>query len=249
MTHRPLRCLIVASTAGSVANQALINPFFRGMIHSLVADHPCAALDMARAHGLPVQLNDESDPSRFCAWLLDYLRTHEIDYVFSFYTQFYSAPIRAAYQDRLINLHPSLLPAFKGMDGFGDTWRYGARFAGNTFEFIDQAMDEGKVISQACFPLDPATPVAVMRHRLFIQACRGLLQVARWLSEDRIRVEGRIVTIAGAAYNDPEYSPALDFPAARTLDVPFPAEEALAGFGLACNGPGIPGTSQGAAER
>ena len=90
----------------------------------------------------------------FCEHLLAYLQQNEIDYIFSYYTNFYSQKLRDAYQDRIINFHPSLLPAFKGLDGFGDTVAYFSRFTGNTVEFIDQAMDEGKIIMQTACPLD-----------------------------------------------------------------------------------------------
>lgn len=52
----------------------------------------------------------------FCDPLLDYLQVHEIDYVFSFSTSFYTVTLRRAFGDRLVNFHPTLLPAFKGND-------------------------------------------------------------------------------------------------------------------------------------
>ena len=133
-----------------------------------------------------------------------------IDYVFSFYTSFFSADFREAYRDRILNFHPSLLPAFKGMDGFGDTVRYPARFAGNTVEFIADVMDEGKIVMQTACPVDPGAPTELIRHQVFVQQCKALLQVARWLQEGRIEVEGHRVNVTGATYGCASFSPALD---------------------------------------
>lgn len=217
---RPLRFGLVASTAGGVLNEALKCADFRRHAHSLVVDCECPAIDKAAAHGLPVQRFLHDDPQVFGRHLLDYCCSNEIDYVFTFYTKFHGKLFRDAYQDRIINFHPSILPAFKGMDGFGDQMRYDVRFIGATVEFIDQAMDEGKIILQHVFPRDPALPAEQVRHRLFVQQCRSMIQVARWLCEDRIRVDGRRVTVAGARYDDPEFSPALDFEGAIQHQVP-----------------------------
>jgi phosphoribosylglycinamide formyltransferase 1 len=222
-------CIIVASTAGSVMNQALTNPFFRGLVHSVVVDRQCPAVARAREHDLPVQTFFEPDPEVFSARLGEYLMRHRIDYVFSFYTSFFSTPLRDAFPDRFINLHPSLLPAFKGMDGFGDTVRYGARFAGSTIEFIDRVMDEGKIIVQTAYPLPDAAEPARIRHRLFVQQCKALVQVGRWLWEGRISVQGRRVAIAGARFDCPEFSPALDFADAIGMDIPLPTDLTLRG--------------------
>lgn len=214
------RFVVVASTAGSVLNQCLSNGYFRERIHSVVVDQPCAAADRAQEHGPPVVSLFAEDNDAFCAHLLDYLVRERIDYVLSFYTRFYSKPLRDAYRDRIVNLHPSILPAFKGMDGFGDQMRYHVPFVGSTVELIDEAMDEGKIIMQALFPRDPALALADVRHRLFVQQCRSLIQVVAWLDEGRVNVEGRHVSIVGSRYGDPEFSPSLDSHHAIALCVP-----------------------------
>jgi phosphoribosylglycinamide formyltransferase-1 len=220
--ERPLRFGLVASTAGGVLNEALKCASFRRHVHSLIVDCECPAIDRAAEHRVPVQRFLHDDPQVFCQHLLDYCRANAIDYLFTFYTKFYSKAFRDAYQDRIINFHPSILPAFKGMDGFGDQMAYHVRFIGATVEFIDQAMDEGKIIMQHLFPRDPALPAAAVRHRLFVQQCRSMVQVARWLCEDRIEVDGRRVTVKGARFDDPEFSPALDFDDAIRMTVPDP---------------------------
>lgn len=220
MNQRDLRFAIVASTSGSVMNEVLKNDFFRSKVHSVIVDRECDALKKARAHGVRTEAFYEGGIDPFCDRLQKYLMNNEVDYVFSYYTNFYSKPIRDIVPDRIINFHPSLLPAFKGMNGFGDTLAYHARFAGNTVEFIADVMDEGKIIMQTACPIDTNVPVHNLRHRIFVQQCKALLQVAKWLNDRRISVEGRRVTVAGGKYHDFEFSPALDFEDAVLLDLP-----------------------------
>jgi phosphoribosylglycinamide formyltransferase 1 len=198
-------------------NEVLKAHSFRRDVHSVIAAEPCAGIEKALAHDVATEVLGIDDNTEFCKRLLAYLQKHAIDYVFSFYTRFYTEAIRAAYRDRVINFHPSILPGFKGMDGFGDTIAYDARFVGSTVEFIDEVMDEGKIILQTAFPCDPAEPIDSLRHRLFVQQCKSMLQVSCWLQEGRIEVSGRKVTVKGARFDTPEFSPSLDSPEAIAL--------------------------------
>ena len=212
--HRILRCVITASTGGAVMDACLESDFFRSLIHSVVCDRPCAAAEKARVHGVPVVVYEEPDSEKFCIRLGEYLEYHQIDYVFSFLTLFYSSEFRKAYPDRIINLHPSILPAFKGNDAWIRVEAYGTRFVGSTVEFIYERMDEGKIILQTVCPWDANLPVKYTRHRLFVQQCQSLLQVARWLYEERVSTDGYRVLIKSASFDSFEFSPALDYPEA-----------------------------------
>jgi len=56
-------------------------------------------------------------------------------------------------EPRIMNIHPALLPAFPGVDGYGDTYRYGCKVAGCTVHFVDYGEDSGPIIAQRCFPV------------------------------------------------------------------------------------------------
>ena len=221
-SNRSLRCVITASTGGAVMNECLKDPWFRSLIHSVVCDQPCGAAEKARAHGVPVQLLPEPDGERFCARLLGYVQANRIDYVFSFYTKFYSEGIRTAMPDRILNLHPTLLPAFKGNDAWEYVKAYGVRFTGSTVEFIHERMDEGKIILQTVCAWDANRSAEWVRHRVFVQQCQSLLQVAKWLADGRVSSEGCRVTVRGAAFDSTEFSPALDFAEAISFLCPAP---------------------------
>lgn len=222
------RFIFVVSTSGSVMNQVLASRFLRSVIHSVVADQSCQAIEKARAWGLPVAVFEEVSPEAFCSRLKLHMEEHRIDYIISFYTQFYSKVFRDAYRDRIINFHPSLLPAFKGMDGFGDGVAYHAKIIGTTVEFIKDVMDEGKIIMQTACTVDASLGQAALRHRIFVQQCKTLLQVVKWLVEDRVLVSGDKVTILGASYHDVEFVPALDFHDAKDLRVALPQPQPAA---------------------
>jgi phosphoribosylglycinamide formyltransferase-1 len=227
-SFRPLRrCVVTASSGGAVLNECLRHAPFKAFVHSVVCDRACDAADKARAHGIPVQVFSEPDGERFCDRLLDYLQAHEIDYVFSFYTRFYSERIRRAYADRLVNLHPSLLPAFKGNDAWEYVKAYGVRFAGSTVEFVHERMDEGKIILQTVCPWDARQPASFTRHRIFIQQCKSLLQVARWLADGRIRTTGCRVEVRDARFDSAEFSPALDDPGVIDFMCSPPPEDGI----------------------
>jgi phosphoribosylglycinamide formyltransferase-1 len=210
MTNQPKRFVFVVSTAGSVMNQVLAADFLRRAVHSVVADQPCEALDKARLWGIPTAMFEHCSPDLFCDRLARYLEEHRIDYLISFYTQFYSEPLRRMYRDRIINFHPSLLPAFKGMDGFGDGVAYHAKIIGTTVEFIKDVMDEGKIIMQTACAVNPQASREALRHQIFVQQCKALLQVVKWLIEDRVRIDGDRVSIVDARYHDLEFVPALE---------------------------------------
>lgn len=210
MSTQERRFVFVVSTSGSVMNKVLESPLLQAVVHSAVADRPCSAIEKAQAHGLPVEVFAGETNDGFCARLGEYMLQHRIEYVISFYTRFYAKPFRETYRDRIINFHPSLLPAFKGMDGFGDGVAYHTKIIGTTVEFIKDVMDEGKIIMQTACAVNPQVGLAAMRHRIFVQQCRSLIQVVKWIVEGRIKVSGDQVSIAGASYNDCEYVPALE---------------------------------------
>ena len=209
MSERELRFAFVVSTPGSAMNEVLKNDFVRSRTQ-LVVDEGGMAYERARGHGIGTVVLAEDREERFCRQLLPLLQETAIDFVFSYYTKFYSVPFRSAFRDRIINFHPSLLPAFKGADGFGDTIAYQARFAGNTVEFIADAMDEGKIIMQTACPVDLNMPIAHTRHHVFVQQCKALIQVAHWLQHGRVTVDGHRVTVARAKFDSADFSPALD---------------------------------------
>jgi phosphoribosylglycinamide formyltransferase-1 len=83
-------------------------------------------------------------------------------------------------------------------------------------------MDEGKIIMQTADAVDPSVSAGELRHRLFVQQCKALLQVTHWLSEGRISVDDRRVMVRDAQFKGAGFSPALEFTEAQTLHERIP---------------------------
>ncbi len=66
---------------------------------------------------------------------------------------------------RIMNIHPALLPSFPGVDGYGDTFRYGCRVGGCTVHFIDYGEDSGPIIGQKAFPIDPSDTLDAVKKK------------------------------------------------------------------------------------
>ena len=143
-----------------------------------------------------------------------------------------------AFEGRIVNFHPSILPAAPGRDGFGDTVRFGARFIGSTVHLVDSGMDTGRPLLQASWPNDPNQPIAERRHRVFVQQCKSLIQIVRWFEEGRVECDGAELRVSGARFDHSEFSPNLDFEVAIDFDIPFKGAGRETGH---CGGSGCDG--------
>lgn len=102
-----------------------------------------------------------------------------------------------AWRDRLINIHPSLLPSFKGLDTHGRALAAGVRFHGCTVHYVRPEMDEGPIIAQAAVPVLPGDDVHTLAERVLSSEHRIYPQAVRLIAEGRTRVEGDRVLLSG----------------------------------------------------
>lgn len=103
------------------------------------------------------------------------------------------------WQDRLINIHPSLLPAYRGLDTHRRIIEDGTKVAGCTVHFVRPEMDDGPIIVQAAVAVrDDDTP-ETLAARILAQEHRCLPAVVRWIAEGRVRVDGARVIVDGIA--------------------------------------------------
>ena len=104
----------------------------------------------------------------------------------------------AHYRDRLINIHPSLLPAFPGLDVHRRVIESGARFSGCTVHFVRAELDAGPIILQAAVPVHPGDTEASLAARVLEVEHGALPQAVRWFAEGRLKVEDERVQVDGA---------------------------------------------------
>jgi phosphoribosylglycinamide formyltransferase 1 len=104
----------------------------------------------------------------------------------------------AAYQGRVLNIHPALLPSFIGAHGQRDAVDYGVRISGCTVHFADAQFDTGPVIVQAAVPVLPGDDDDSLGARILVQEHRIYPQAIQWYAQGRLRVEGRRVIVENA---------------------------------------------------
>lgn len=200
--------VVLASSGGSVLDQALKVEACRQHIALVVCDRECGAVEVARQHGVAVEVLPCRTGREFSDALYDYfLDQPEVDLFISSYSRLLSGLFLQKYRGRIINFHPAILPACPGLDGFGDTLKASCKFIGATAHFVDEGMDTGSPILQAARPHDPELSDEENRQRVFQQMCRMFVQVVAWFAEGRVDQLGRV---AGARYELSEFSPNLD---------------------------------------
>ncbi len=160
------------------------------------------ALDRAREHGIPARVlphGDFPDRAAFDAALLAAVRESGARaVVLAGFMRLLAPEFIAAFRDRILNIHPALLPSFPGIRGQADAAAYGVTIAGATVHFVDEKMDNGPIVIQAAVPALPDDDAASLAARILAMEHRIYPQALAWLAAGRLRVEGRKVRLAPA---------------------------------------------------
>lgn len=104
----------------------------------------------------------------------------------------------ATWRDRLINIHPSLLPSFKGLDVHARMIAAGVRFGGCTVHYVRHEMDTGPIILQAAVPVHPGDDANKLADRILEQEHVIYPLAVKWIAEGRVRISGETVRVSGA---------------------------------------------------
>ena len=131
--------------------------------------------------------------------LLDLLRAHDVELVLlAGYMKIVTGVFVNAFANRMMNIHPSLLPSFPGLDVQKKAIEWGCKLAGCTVHFVTEGVDEGPIILQAAVPiLDNDTP-ETLAARILVQEHKIYPRAVQLFAEGRLRVDGRRVLIEGA---------------------------------------------------
>lgn len=156
-------------------------------------------LERARAAGVPaVAISHRKFDGReaFEEALITTLREHGVRWVaLAGFMRLLTPHFLRAFPDRVINIHPALLPAFPGTHGPRQALDYGARWSGCTVHFVDEGTDTGPIIAQAVVPVHPDDDEATLAQRILAQEHRIYPWVLKLLAEGRVRREGRHVHV------------------------------------------------------
>jgi len=171
-----LQALIDAAREGRLGGEVAI-------VASNIESAP--ALSRARAAGVPVAFRDHRGRRReeFDLELAQLLTGHQVDLVcLAGYMRRVSQRFLAAFPGRVVNIHPSLLPAFPGLDAQRQAWEHGVKVSGATVHLVDDGLDSGPIVMQAAVPVeDDDTPESLAarileaEHRLYPRAVCKLL--------------------------------------------------------------------------
>ena len=106
-----------------------------------------------------------------------------------------SAVFLQAFPERIINIHPALLPAFPGLHVQQQALDYGAKFSGCTVHIVDGGVDTGPIIAQAVVPIFSDDSEETLAARILEQEHKIYPQVIQWFAEARVKINGRLVQI------------------------------------------------------
>jgi len=213
-----VRIVIISSTNGGVLSRLFKIKYFIDKVVAVVSDRECGAIGVAKEYGVRTDIFHCKSGKKFSDDLLKYAEELDVDIFISFYTKLFHGKFVEHYGSKIINLHPSILPACPGLDGFGDTLKYGGKFIGATLHFVDQGIDTGPIIIQSVHTYKSDITIKKNRHVIFIDQCKMLLQVIKWIQDDRVIRENNIIDIKNVNYDDSPYSPNLDFVEAINLN-------------------------------
>jgi phosphoribosylglycinamide formyltransferase 1 len=183
--------------------EAIANSIVRGKLDAEIAivisnRANAAGLEIARERGLPVRVipSQGLDREAYDRLLVDELRTHEVELVcLAGFMRLLSAHFVRAFPDRVLNIHPSLLPAFPGLDAQRQAFDHGVKITGCTVHFVDEFLDSGPILMQSAVPVLDSDTVETLSARILAQEHAIYSKSIQLVAEGRVRIEGRRVRI------------------------------------------------------
>ena len=212
---RPFRLGVLVSGEGSNLQAILDSVHGREGIEvaCVAASRPDApALGRAREAGVPTGVfatSDHPDRAARDEALAEYLTAHDVDLVvLAGFMELLEPAFVRCFEGRMINVHPSLLPAFRGLRAIERALDYGVRVTGVTIHFVDEGVDTGPILAQEAIELPYAQDIARVEERLHAVEHRLLPEAIRLIARRDVRMEPaepgsrRRVTLEGEASDE-----------------------------------------------
>jgi len=153
-------------------------------------------IDRARARGIPTRVIPSKGLEReaYDKLVVAALKEERVDLVcLAGYMRLLSAYFVRAFPNRILNIHPSLLPAFPGLEAQRQALEHGAKFSGCTVHFVDENLDAGPIILQAVVPIEDADTPETLAERILREEHRIYSEAVRIVLDGHYRIEGRRV--------------------------------------------------------
>lgn len=206
MAH-PLKLGVLISGSGSNL-QSIIDNIEKGALKAVIKIVICNninafGLTRAQKHGLSVSvLKHEDFKTRedFDAEVIRILKSHEVELVvLAGFMRILTNVFLQAFPQKIINIHPALLPSFPGTHGQKDAFEYGVKFSGCTVHFVDEGVDSGPIIIQSVVPVFQDDTSESLAARILKEEHRIYPQAIQFFAEGKIKIIGRKVQIRDAA--------------------------------------------------
>jgi phosphoribosylglycinamide formyltransferase-1 len=170
-------------------------------IKLLVCDNPQAkVIEKAKIAGVEAFVIERSafaDKQGFEGAIIARLKEDRIELiVLAGFMRLLSAEFVRAFRNRIINIHPALLPAFKGSHGIADAFTYGAKLTGITVHFVDEHMDHGPIILQEAVTIKENDTLASLEARIHRLEHALYPKAIQLFAQGRLKIRGRKVIIA-----------------------------------------------------
>jgi len=154
-----------------------------------------------------LQYNKTERSKIFSDILLKEMKAYNIDFLFVFGMRILSGELLNVYKNRIINFHPSILPAFPGIKSIDQASSYGSFLYGNTAHIVDNGIDTGPVIMQNIVSMSEFIDYDyVLDNQIYM-----LHQIIQWLFQKRLTVVGRRARIISANYSVSDFIPNIEY--------------------------------------
>jgi phosphoribosylglycinamide formyltransferase 1 len=162
-------------------------------------------IDRAKERGIPTRVIPSKGLERevYDRQVLAVLNEHKVDLVcLAGYMRLLSPHFVAAFPQRILNIHPSLLPAFPGLEAQRQALEYGVKYAGCTVHFVDENLDAGPIIQQAVVEVNDDWDEHTLSEHVLKEEHRIYSEAVRIVLEGRYKIAGRRVLITGGRANE-----------------------------------------------
>lgn len=168
-------------------------------VRVVLSDRPGArALEIARARDVPAVHLDPAAGGRaaFESRVIACLEAHGVELVcLAGYMRVVGRTLLERYPGKILNIHPSLLPAFPGLEAQAQAWEHGVKVSGCTVHFVDRGVDTGPIILQRAVPVLEADTAETLAARILAEEHRAYAEAIRLFAAGRLVTEGRRVRV------------------------------------------------------
>ena len=194
--------------SGSGTNlQAIINKIEQNVLNAeikvVISNNPNAyGIERSKKHNIPYEIIDHrlfKSREEHEKKIIEVLKASGVEVVvLAGYMRLLSSVMIKQYANKIINIHPAILPSFKGINAQKQAFDYGVKITGATVHFVDEHLDHGPIIIQSAISIENENDPDAVAQKILKTEHRIYPQAIQWIAEKRVVIEGRKVKIKKA---------------------------------------------------